>query len=332
MIKRSKLFKDFQMPIIGLGTWQATDEIIANAIQTALSVGYRHIDTAFNYNNETVIGDTLKKWFDQGHKREELFITTKLPHIGNRPCDVSKFLNLSLEKLKLDYIDLYLIHIPFGFYYDNTTLTPAIDENGYYVLDKETDHLAVWETLEKEVARGRIRFLGLSNFNETQIKNVFNNAKEIKPAVLQIELHAYLQQVNLRNLCEELGIVVTAYSPLGSPGAKEHFVNKYKYSPETFPDLLGLQIVKEISSKYNKSLGQILLKHLIQQGIVIIPKSGNANRIKENFDIFDFELSIDDINELNKLDRGEEGRIFNFLFWKGVENHPQYPFKLPEKN
>lgn len=87
----------------------------------------------------------------------------------------------------------------------------------------------IFKTLEKEVARGRIRFLGLSNFNETQIKNVFNNAKEIKPAVLQIELHAYLQQVNLRSLCEELGIVVTAYSPLGSPGAKEHFINKYKY-------------------------------------------------------------------------------------------------------
>ncbi|XP_041969139.1 1,5-anhydro-D-fructose reductase-like [Aricia agestis] len=316
------------MPTLGLGTWQAPPEVIEPAVYKALDLGYRHIDTAFNYNNEEAIGTAVKKWLKDGKgTREDLFITTKLPHIGNRASDVKKFLKLQLERLQLDYIDLYLIHVPFGFFYNTDTLTPLIKSDGEYDLDVETDHIAIWKVMEECQKDGLIRNLGLSNFNEQQIKKIID-AAIIRPQVLQVELHAYFQQVELRKFCTDHEIVVTAYAPLGSPGAKDHFVNKYNYSPDAFPDLLGHPKVKEISKNHNKTTAQVLLRFLIQENIVVIPKSTSEARIKENSEIYDFEISKEEINELRKLDKGENGRIFNFLFWKGVERHPEYPFKL----
>lgn len=166
----------------------------------------------------------------------------------------------------------------------------------------------------------------MSNFNEEQIAKIIKSAT-IVPQVLQVELHAYFQQVELRKFCSEYDIIVTAYAPLGSPGAKEHFVNKYNYSPDAFPDLLGHPEVNEIAKNHNKSPAQVLLRYLVEQKIVVIPKSTSEKRLKENADIYDFELAPTEFNRLQKMDRGEEGRIFNFLFWKGVENHPEYPFK-----
>ena len=134
---------------------------------------------------------------------------------------------------------------------------------------------------------------------------------------MQVELHAYHQQKPLREFCKSHNITITAYSPIGSPGAKEHFQNKYNYSPEKFPDLLGHPIVKEIADKYGKSPAQVLLRHLVQEGIVVIPKSSNPERIRSNFDIFNFNLSEEDLQRLDNLDRGSKGRIFTFLFFKG---------------
>lgn len=314
------------MPIIGLGTWQATAEEIENAVITALKLGYRHIDTAFNYNNEDAIGNVLRRWFDSGNgKREDLFVTTKLPHIGNRPKDVSRFLQMSLNRLKLSYVDLYLVHMPFGFICDEETLTPKINSAGFFELDNSTDHIATWKVLEEQVKLGLAKNIGLSNFNSRQIQNVYDNSI-IKPSVLQVELHAYLQQKDLRRFCDKLNIAITAYSPLGSPGAKNHFQNKYDYSIEDFPDILGLPTVSQLSEKYGKTKGQILLKHLISQNVIIIPKSANVDRIKNNLTLFDFEISEEDLELLNNLEQGEQGRIFNFLFFKGVDKHPQYPF------
>lgn len=129
------------------------------------------------------------------------------------------------------------------------------------------------------------------------------------------------------NRCKQLGITVTAYSPLGSPGANQHFSSKYNYKIPEFPDILGHPTVKILSEKYGKTPGQILLRHIIQKGIVVIPKSSNPKRIKDNIDLFDFELIEDDMEKMNKMDRGEKGRIFDFLFFKGVEKHPDYPFR-----
>ncbi|XP_076283410.1 aldo-keto reductase family 1 member A1 isoform X1 [Lasioglossum baleicum] len=321
-----RLLSGYDMPTVGLGTWQAKPEEIENAVTTALDVGYRHIDTAFNYNNEDAIGTVLKKWFANGGKRENLFITTKLPHYGNRPSEVEKYIQLSLEKLGLEYLDMYLIHMPFAFKKDKSTYAPATQEDGSYVLDLDTDPVLVWKEMEEQVIKGRTRSIGLSNFSEKQVLSIWENA-QIKPSNLQIELHAYLQQTSLREFCKSHNIIVTAYSPLASPGAKVHFKTKYNVSVESYPDILGHPVVEKLSAEYKRIPAQILLRYLLQLGVVVIPKSASPERIKKNIELFDFALNEDDMKLLGTLDKGVRGRIFNFLFFKGVENHPLYPFK-----
>ncbi|XP_030765036.1 1,5-anhydro-D-fructose reductase-like [Sitophilus oryzae] len=319
-----------EMPVVGLGTWRAQPQEVENAVNVALESGYRHIDTAFNYNNEDSIGKSIKQWIDSGKgKREDLFITTKLPNFGSRPSDVERFLKLSLQRLQTDYVDLYLMHMPFSFHLNETTLSPLVNEDGSFSLDN-VDFVDTWKVMEEQVQKGLVKAIGVSNFNAEQLQRLYNNS-EIKPAVLQVEMHAYLQQKNLKEVCKQLQVALTAYSPLGSPGANNHFSSKYNYLLDDFPDILGHPIVKEIAQKYNKSPGQILLKHLVQNDIIVIPKSGNPDRIKANIDIFDFELAKEDIEKLDSLDKGEDGRIFDFYFFKGVENHPNYPFRKKER-
>ncbi|XP_011310114.1 alcohol dehydrogenase [NADP(+)]-like [Fopius arisanus] len=325
-LKFVKLSSGYQMPTMGLGTWQAKPEEIEIAVATALDNGYRHIDTAFNYNNEDAIGKSLKTWLNNGGNREELFITTKLPHYGNRASDVEKYLNWSLEKLKLDYVDMYLIHMPFAFISDDSRCAPRLNEDGSYKLDFESNPVSVWKEMEGQVKTGKVRSIGLSNFNEKQIDEIWNNS-EIKPSNLQVELHAYHQQKSLRKFCASHNIVVTAYSPLASPGAKHHFQTKYNYNTKRFPDLLGHPIVDRIAKAHNKTTAQVLLRQLVQENIVVIPKSASPQRIALNNNIYDFQLSSDELAELDELDRGAEGRIFTFLFFKGVERHPLYPFR-----
>ncbi|KPI92403.1 PREDICTED: 1,5-anhydro-D-fructose reductase-like isoform X1 [Papilio xuthus] len=317
------------MPTLGLGTWQAPPDVIESTVYKALDLGYRHIDTAFNYNNEEAIGNAIKQWITDGKgTRKDLFITTKLPHVGNRASDVRKFLDLQLSRLQMNYVDLYLIHVPFGFHCNFETMTPMVEENGEYDLDLDTDHISTWRVMEQCQKEGLIRNLGLSNFNQAQITKIMKYAT-LKPQVLQVELHAYFQQLELRKFCADNDIVVTAYAPLGSPGAKDHFVNKYNYNPDAFPDLLGHPEVKEIATRHGKTPAQVLLNFLVNQKVVVIPKSTSEKRLKENSDIYDFEVMPAEINSLKNLDKGEGGRIFNFLFWKGVEKHPEYPFSVP---
>ncbi|XP_014219297.1 1,5-anhydro-D-fructose reductase [Copidosoma floridanum] len=321
-----KLSSGQNMPVVGLGTWQAQPEETEAIIKIALDSGYRHFDTAFNYNNEESIGKSIKKWLSEGGKREDLFITTKLPNFGNRPSDVEKFLNLSLQRLGLNYVDLYLIHMPFSFIQDKNSFTPAINEDGSFMLDLESQPVAVWKEMEKQVKAGRAKSIGLSNFNISQIQNILNNS-EIKPSNVQVELHAFMQQKPLRDFCKLNNISVTAYSPIGSPGTKAHFQAKYNYSVETFPDLLGHPVLNQIASARNKTPAQVLLRHAVQGGVIVIPKSTNPERIKSNIQIFDFKLTDEEMDKLNALDQDKNMRIFDFLFFKGVENHPNYPFK-----
>ncbi|OAD56907.1 Alcohol dehydrogenase [NADP(+)] [Eufriesea mexicana] len=299
-----KLLSGYDMPVVGLGTWQAKPEEIKNAVTTALKVGYRHIDTAFNYNNEEAIGAVLKEWFENGGKH------------------VEKFINLSLKKLNLDYLDMYLIHMPFAFKLNESTYTPATHEDGSFVLDLDTDPVSVWKEMEEQVRKNRTRSIGLSNFNEKQVLDIWENA-QIKPCNLQVELHAYLQQCSLRQLCQTRKIIVTAYSPLASPGAKTHFQIKYNHNIKDFPDLLGHPIVQKISTEHKRSTAQILLRYLLQLNVVVIPKSSSPERIKANIDLFEFSLKEEEMKLLSSLDKQAHGRIFNFL----VENHPHYPFK-----
>ncbi|XP_047003041.1 aldo-keto reductase family 1 member A1-like [Schistocerca americana] len=328
-MKTIKLNNGSEMPIVGLGTWQATDEEVETAINTALEAGYRHIDTAYVYMNEAPIGRALKKWLDSGKvKREELFIVTKLPNFGNHPDRVEKYIKRSLAALQLDYLDLYLVHHPCGLVEREGDMLPR-DESGALLVDKETDIISVWKAMEKLVDAGLTRAIGLSNFNSNQIKRITDSAR-IVPANLQVELHVYFQQRELVAFCHALDISVCAYAPIGSPGLQS-FVKMIGDDPEMIPKLSPLTepVVCKLAEKYNKTPAQVLLRHIIQRDIAVIPKSANPQRIKQNIDIFDFELSNEEMEELNALDKGHKGRLFGEHMLKGINEHPEYPYRAP---
>ncbi|XP_018579931.1 aldo-keto reductase family 1 member C13-like [Anoplophora glabripennis] len=312
----AKIFKDLpgglKMPAIGLGTGSLRDEAdLERVLNAALELGYRHIDTAYGYKNEVFIGRVLKKWFSSGKlKREDIFITTKLPLTGIHQDRVELFMKKSLENLQLEYVDLYLIHHPIGVKYFG-------DEDDRKEID-DVDHIKIWKKMEEQVHLGRTKTIGLSNFNKRQIERIITSAR-IKPACLQVELHVDFQQRDLVGYCHKNGIVVVAYSPLGTPGEKG-------FKDRKVPEAINTDIVKNIAKKYNKSPGQIMLKYLLQKNIVPIPKSSSPERLKENISVFDFEINSEDIRSLDDLDGGETARLFTFNFIPGIQNHPEYPY------
>lgn len=314
-----------KMPVIGLGTWQSPEQEVEQAIDAALEAGYRHIDTAFMYTNEAAIGRALKKWFDSGKiKREELFIVTKLPLIGNNAKYVEEFIKKSLEALQLSYLDLYLIHNPVGLVYGKE-LYP-VDENGKVKLDMSTDHVAIWKAMEAQVDAGRAKAIGVSNFNVKQIERILKSAR-IPPANNQVEMHIYMQQKELREFSKKSGVTICAYSPLGSPNFKNYTAAR-GLATDQIKDLSPLAdpVVVKIADAHRKTAAQVLLRYLIQLGVAVIPKSITPDRIKANYQIFDFELTDSEMAKLNALDKGEEGRILAGGVLTAYKEHPEYPF------
>jgi len=329
-MKNSVTFPNgLEMPIIGYGMWQSLNpEELENGLDAALEAGYRHFDTAFTYDNEVVFGKTLKKWFDTGKvKREELFIVTKLPVFGSHHERVEKYLKLSLERLQLDYVDLFLIHQPAGIKVDDTGLAP-LKVDGKVVPDLTTTVEDLWKAMEAQVPTGRTKSVGLSNFSAKQVERVAKIAT-IMPANHQVELNAYYPKKNLREIGAKYGITTCAFAPLGSPGRKDTYTDNDAYLRVQIPPLLEDATVNEIAKKHNKLASQVLLRFLAQQDIVVIPKSVTPARIKSNFQIFDFELDAEDLAKLDALDTGKEG---TWAFdWEngcaGITAHPE--FELP---
>jgi len=310
----------YKFPAVGFGTFTITDEKdLEEALDVALETGYRHIDTAYIYENEHIIGRVLKKWFDSGKlKREDIFITTKLPANGVNPDRVEHFLQTSLKNLQLDYVDLYLIHFPVCLGQEGGDPEP-------------TDHISTWKKLEEQVDAGRTKAIGLSNFNKDQVKRIIENSR-IKPAANQVELHVYLQQPELVKYCQENGVVVTSYFSLGNPGLVK-WIEKRGAKPSAIMQnviILEDAAVKRIADRHNKSPAQVLLKYLLQKNISVIPKSITATRIKENINLFDFTLDGDDLSALEALDQGEKGRRGRFDMNPAYLKHPEYPFKAAQ--
>ncbi|OQV21054.1 Alcohol dehydrogenase [NADP(+)] [Hypsibius exemplaris] len=304
-----------KMPLLGLGTWQSKPNEVKDAVEYALDLGYRHIDTAFVYGNEEEIGEALKKKIDEGVvKREDVFVTTKLWSTYHQPAKVLEAVNLSLKKLQLKYIDLYLIHNPAGFkFVDEKTLFPK-DKDDKTMYD-QVDHALIWKELEKAVDQGLVKAIGLSNFNHKQIQHVLDNSR-IKPANLQVECHAYFMQKPLYEFCKKNNITFTAYGPLGSP-------TRWGINPKD-PILLEEPQLKEIAKRHNKTPAQVLNRFLIERGRATIPKSVHRERIKENFDILDLKFTPEDLQQLDSLDKNLRYFLFDF-----IQDSVAYPFADP---
>lgn len=279
------------MPILGLGTWKSTPQEVGKAIEYALEFGYRHIDCAPIYLNQPEIGQTLKKVLDSGRvRREEIFVTSKLWNNAHAAKDVQRALKETLHDLQLDYLDLYLLH--WGIAISGGLGDEPLDENGVLI----TANIPIretWEAVEALVEKGLVKAIGVSNFTGAMLLDLLTYAKTI-PAVNQIELHPYNAQSELVEFCQYKGIALTAYSPLGRPGLAKS---------KGLPLLVEDPVVLEIAQSYRKSSAQILLRWAIQRKTIAIPKSTNPQNIKSNLDIFDFELTEQEMRLLSSLDR-----------------------------
>lgn len=251
-----------KMPIIGFGVYQVPNaEECENAVYEALMAGYRLIDTAAGYLNEEAVGRAIKR---SGVPREELFITTKL-WVQDADYESAKLaFAKSLKKLELDYLDLYLIHQPFGDYY------------------------GAWRAMEELYRDGKIKAIGVSNFLPDRLMDLIVH-NEIMPAINQIETHPFYHQIESAAFMKDQGVQHQSWAPFA----------------EGLGNMFGNEVLASIAAKHGKSVAQVVLRWLVQRGVVVIPKSVRKERIVENFNIFDFELSKEDIEQISTLDTGE---------------------------
>ena len=291
------------MPILGLGTWKSTPGQVYGAIREAIHIGYRHFDCARIYENEEEIGVALSDAFEAGDViREDLWITSKLWNDAHARQDVIPALQSTLSHLKLDYLDLYLVHWPIAFEREsgsesNKTIYAAADK---YPLAE------TWKGMEECETMGLARHIGVSNFSIPKLEALVRSST-IKPEMNQIELHPLLAQQSLIDYCHKQHIHVTAYAPLGS---KDRSAALRRHD-ET--DLLSHSSILDISLRSGMTPAQVLIRWSIERGTAVIPKSVHPERMQQNFESINFILGKVDMDTLANLDRHE--RFIDASFW-----------------
>lgn len=259
MVPKVTLNNGVEMPLLGFGVFQVTEAGVCEAsVRNALEVGYRLIDTAASYGNEAEVGNAIKR---SDVARGDLFVTTKLWLQDAGYERTKRAFERSLERLQLEYLDLYLIHQPIGDVYGS------------------------WRAMEELYHEGRIRAIGVSNFHTDRVMDLILH-NEVAPAVNQIETHPFNQQIETQKFLEENKVQIEAWGPFAE-GKHDIFTNA---------------VLRSIAGQYNKSVAQVIVRWLTQRGIVAIPKSVRRERLEENFNVFDFELSTEDMAAIATLD------------------------------
>jgi 2,5-diketo-D-gluconate reductase A len=252
-----------EVPQLGYGVFKVPEEQTKDAVLMALEAGYRHVDTAKAYGNESGVGQALA---ESGLRRDDVFVTTKVWNGDQGHDSTLRAFDASMQRLGVDVLDLYLIHWP----------TPARDL-----------YVDTWRAMEKLYLDGRIRAIGVSNFQPAHLRRLLDKC-DVVPVINQIELHPYLQQMEARRVNEELGILTEAWSPIARGGG-----------------LLRDEVITALADKHGRTPAQVVLRWHVELGHVVIPKSVTPSRVKENADIFDFSLDPDDMAAISTLDRGE---------------------------
>ncbi|KAI0099641.1 aldo-keto reductase [Nemania sp. FL0031] len=270
-----------KVPSVGLGTFQGDEgnSKVKEAVKLALRLGYRHIDGAAAYGNEREIGQGIK---ESGIPREEIFVTSKLPQTAHAPASVEKALSQTLKDADLDYVDLYLMHFPHAYKADEDLKTIRHPSgNGKPIIDYDLsrNYAATWKAMEALVKTGRVRSIGLSNFNTLKLKNLLSTA-EIVPAVNQVELHPYLPQNELMEFSRRYGILLMAHQPLG--GRPVGVVRAHADIPRPIDDPMLIAT----ASRLGKSPAQIVLSWAVQKGIPVVPKSVEEHHLRQNLQLF----------------------------------------------
>ncbi|XP_049578154.1 aldo-keto reductase family 1 member D1-like isoform X1 [Syngnathus scovelli] len=349
-----------QIPLLGLGTYgdprKTPKGIALDCVKQAIDVGYRHFDGALVYFNEHEVGQAIREKIADGTvRREDIFYCGKLWNTFHPPKLVRPTLEKTLKALKLDYVDLYIIELPMAFKPGNDFYPK--DQDGKYIYH-HTDLCATWEALEACVDAGLVKSLGVSNFNRRQLELILNKpGLKHKPVSNQVECHPYFTQPKLLEYCRQNDIVIVGYCPLGSSRDASWYVQRcfiastnmnmsgekagchrslvlFSTDHASFvscifrnrvnlkcPPMLEDELLVSIGKKYNKSSAQVALRFNVQRGVVVIPKSFNPQRIKHNFQIFDFSLTEEEMKAIEGLNKNI--RFVELLMWS---DHPEYPF------